>query len=78
MKKIFLIIFFSLISYNLSASEKIAIADVDFILKNSKKGISIQKKFKDKNEKIVSKFKKKEEKLKEKELEISKKKKCFI
>ncbi|MDA9698830.1 OmpH family outer membrane protein [Candidatus Pelagibacter sp.] len=74
MKKIFLIIFFSLVSYNLSASEKIAIADVDFILKSSKKGISIQNKFKAQNEKVINKFKKKEQKLKDKELEISKKK----
>ncbi len=74
MKKFLLITIFFFTSFHLLASDKIAIADIDFLLKNSKKGISIQKDFKNQSEKVINKFKKKEKKLKDKELEISKKK----
>ena len=78
MKKIFLIIFFSLVSNNLFASEKIAVADIDFILKSSKKGISIQNKFKAQNEKVINKFKKKNKNLKIRNLKFLKRKMYYL
>ena len=57
-----------------SVTAKIAIVDIQYLLQNSKKGVSIQKDFKIQNEKIINKFKKKEKELREKELNISSKK----
>ncbi len=74
MKKFTLIVYFFLISFGAIAQEKIAIVDIDFLLKNSKKGISIKEDFDIQNKKFLDKFKKKEKELKDKEMKISNKK----
>ena len=74
MKKFTLIVYFFLISFGAIDQEKIAIVDIDFLLKNSKKGISIKEDFDSQNKKFLDKFKKKEKELKDKEMKISNKK----
>ena len=74
MKKTTLILSFFFILLNSYALAKIAIVDIQYLLQNSKKGVSIQKDFKNQTKKITTKFKKKEKELREKELNISSKK----
>ena len=73
-KVCYFIILSLLIFFKVSASEKIAIVNIDFLLKNSKKGITIQEDFKKLNDKNKKIFTKKEKDLKEKESKLAAKK----
>ena len=74
MRKIVLIIFFLCTPIKAFCNEPIVIVDIDFLLKNSKKGISIQKEINLESEKNLKFFEKEEKSLKEKENNISTKK----
>ncbi len=74
MKKIIVFtIFFFLISIKSFANE-LAIVDIEFLLKNSKEGKSLQKELNDLNEKNLKNFKKREDEFKKKENKIASKK----
>ena len=58
----------------ISFAKELAIVDIQFLLKNSKEGKSLQKELNDLNEKNLKNFKKKEKKFKKKETNIASKK----
>ncbi len=58
----------------ISFAKELAIVDIQFLLKNSKEGKSLQKELNDLNEKNLKNFKKKENEFKKKETNIASKK----
>ena len=76
MKKVLISIILVLLPFT-SISAELAIVDIDYLIKVSKKGKNIQKDLKVKNDKVFEDFSLKEKKLKEREDNI-KSKKCFI
>ena len=74
MKKIFLILIFILNFENLYGSNKISYIDINYILNNSKVGISISEHVKKIEEKKINEFNLIEKKLSDREKDILKKK----
>ena len=73
MKKVLISIIFILLPFT-SISAELAIVDIDYLIKFSKKGKNIQKDLKVKNDKVFDDFNLKEKKLKERENNIKSKK----
>ena len=73
MKKVLISIIFILLPFT-SISAELAIVDIDYLIKVSKKGKNIQKDLKVKNDKVFEDFNLKEKKLKERENNIKSKK----
>jgi len=72
MKKIFIIIFFYLIQFNIvTANTNIAFVDLDKIISTSKPGLSVIKQFKEINLKNTVKFDNDAKKLKKKETKLT-------
>ena len=76
MKKVLISIILVLLPFT-SISAELAIVDIDYLIKVSKKGKNIQKDLKVKNDKVFEDFSLKEKKLKEEKIILSQKK-CFI
>ena len=77
MKKVLISIIFILLPFT-SISAELAIVDIDYLIKFSKKGKNIQKDLKVKNDKVFDDFNLKEKKLKERENNIKSKKNVLI
>ena len=79
MKTLFKIsIFYLFFLQSALSNEKIAYLDIDFILSNSNKGMSIIKLLEKTNQDNITKLQEKEKILKKMESDIDKKKKYFI